>query len=334
MPLHPSTSSPSIDSKIRRSLPRLYAWYRRHHRPLPWRRNPTPYRVTVSEFMAQQTRMAVVIPYYIRWIRRFPTWSSLAQATRRMVLRQWEGLGYYRRARFLHELARSVISRYGGRLPSNPETLRTLPGIGDYTAGAIASIAFGIPAPSFDGNVARVLGRLTAKQGRILDNKTLRGLAGGLVPKHNPGTHNQALMELGALVCLPQNPLCPKCPFNHACPSAGKQIAPRKARPAPTRIEESILVIRRGSSIWLTRQHPQGRWRGLWLLPTAQKPETRSKPLHRISYPYTRYQICAAVYAAPKSPHLSPGRWFDPRQLRLATLPAPHRKILQRLEIG
>jgi len=334
MPLHPRTSSPSIDSKIRKSLPRLYAWYRRHHRPLPWRRNPTPYHVTVSEFMAQQTRMAVVIPYYDRWIRRFPNWSSLAQAPRRVVLRQWEGLGYYRRAGFLHELARSVINRYRGRIPSDPETLRTLPGIGDYTAGAIASIAFNVKAPSFDGNVARVLGRLTTGPRRPRDTKHLRNLADRLVPKKEPGIHNQALMELGALVCLPKHPLCPTCPFQRNCPTAGKKIPPSPTRPKPIPVEESILVIRRGSSVWLTRYHPQGRWQGLWLLPTTKKPKSGPKPVHRISYPYTRYKITAGVYHAPKATRLGQGRWFRPPQLKQATLPAPHRKILKLLEMG
>ena len=331
---HPRTSRPIIDSKIRKTLPHLYSWYRRHQRPLPWRRNPNPYRITVSEFMAQQTRLATVIPYYRRWIRQFPDWSSLAKAPLRSVLRQWEGLGYYRRARFLHELARSVVRRADRKLPSDPETLRSLPGIGDYTAGAIASIAFGIAAPSLDGNVARVLGRLLARRGRAWDRKALRNIAGELVPKKEPGTHNQALMELGALVCLPKNPLCSTCPFQPVCPSAGKKISVSRARPKPTRIRESILVIRRGSSVWLTRGHPQKRWQGLWLLPTHAPTVSRLKPVHRIVYPYTRYQIFAEVHLAGASAARLPGRWFGPSQLRQATLPTPHRKIIRHLGIG
>lgn len=334
MSLHLRTSRPFIDSKIRQTLPRLYAWYRQHHRPLPWRRHPTPYRVTVSEFMAQQTRMATVIPYYRRWMCRFPTWFSLAKASRQVVLRFWEGLGYYRRARFLHELARSVVRRFDGRLPSDPAILRSLPGIGDYTAGAIASIAFGIAAPSLDGNVARVLGRLLARRGRAPDGKILRHFAGEWVPKKDPGIHNQALMELGALVCLPKNPLCPTCPFHQVCPSVGKKIRISPARAKPTRIRESIMVIRRGSSVWLTHTHPQGRWRGLWLLPTIPKMSSGSKPVHRMSYPYTRYQISAEIHLARRPFARPPGRWFLPHQLRLATLPAPHRKILRHLGIG
>lgn len=334
MPHHLRTSPSSIDSKIRKALPRLYAWYRRHHRPLPWRRHPTPYRVTVSEFMAQQTRMATVIPYYRRWIRRFPNWASLAKAPRRVVLRHWEGLGYYRRARFLHELARSVMRRPDRRLPSDPETLRSLPGIGDYTAGAIASIAFNLPHPSFDGNVARVLGRLLARGGRVPDQKTLRTVAGMLVPQKKPGIHNQALMELGALICLPKNPHCPSCPLQLSCPSRKKIPSTSRRKPAPTTQKESILFIRRGASIWLTRQHPLGRWRGLWLLPTTSITDPSSQHIHRITYPYTRYKISAEVHVAQPSAKLGLGRWFKPHQVRQATLPAPHRKILQHLGIG
>ncbi|NBR69336.1 MAG: A/G-specific adenine glycosylase [Verrucomicrobia bacterium] len=334
MPPHLRTSPPFIDSKIRQALPRLYAWYRRHQRPLPWRKNPTPYRVTVSEFMAQQTRMSTVLPYYHRWIRQFPNWLSLAKAPRRVVLRHWEGLGYYRRARFLHELARSVVRRPDRRLPSDPETLRSLPGIGDYTAGAIASIAFGIAEPAFDGNVARVLGRLLAKRGRVPNAKTLRAVAGLLVSKKNPGIHNQALMELGALVCLPKNPHCPSCPLQRSCPSQKKIPYTSRLKPTPSTQKESILVIRRGATVWLTQQHPHERWRGLWLLPTITEVTPNRKPVYQITYPYTRYRISAGVFTASRSTTSGEGRWFQPRQLRQAPIPTPHRKILNHLGIG
>ena len=281
--------------------------------------------------MAQQTRMSTVIPYYHRWIRSFPNWSTLAKAPRRVVLSHWEGLGYYRRARFIHELAKSVLRRPDRRLPSNPEALRSLPGIGDYTAGAIASIAFGIPEPAFDGNVARVLGRLSARHGRVADWKSLRQMAGQIVPKKDPGTHNQALMELGALICLPKNPLCTQCPLRKACPSAGKKISTSKSRPKTSEISESILVIRKGTSIWLTRQHPLDRWRGLWLLPTVIPSGKNRDPIHRISYPYTRYQITASVFNPSQPPADYPGRWFALRSLNRIPLPAPHRRIVNTL---
>ena len=334
MPSHLRTSSSSIDAKIRRALPRLYAWYQKNHRPLPWRQNPNPYRITVSEFMAQQTRMATVIPYYRRWIRRFPNWSSLAKASPRVVLRHWEGLGYYRRARYLHRLSRLVVRRPDRRLPSDPPSLLSLPGIGDYTAGAIASIAFNLPHPSFDGNVARVLGRLLARGGRVPDLKTLRSLAGRIVPKKNPGRHNQALMELGALICHPKNPNCPSCPLQKSCPSRKQIPSTSRPRPAPTAQKESILVIQQGDTVWLTQEHPQGRWRGLWLLPTVPKIDFASSPAFRIRYPYTRYQISAEVHVVDPGAVRGKGRWFNARLLRQAPLPAPHRKILGQLEIG
>jgi len=284
--------------------------------------------------MAQQTRMSTVIPYYLRWIRHFPNWNSLAKAPRRVVLRHWEGLGYYRRARFLHELARSVVRRSDRRLPSDPKALRALPGIGDYTAGAIASIAFAISEPAFDGNVARVLGRLSARHGRVANWNSLRAMAGRIVQKKDPGTHNQALMELGALICLPKNPLCTQCPLRKACPSAGKKVSTSKSRPKIVQMKESILLIRKGPSVWLTRRHPLNRWQGLWLLPTLVETGQTKRPVDRISYPYTRYQVTAEVFAHSQPPAGSPGRWFDRRALNQIPLPAPHRQIVNTLGKG
>jgi A/G-specific adenine glycosylase len=323
---------PAIESKIRRSLPKLYAWYRKHHRPLPWRTRPTPYRTAVAEFMCQQTRIATVIPYYLRWMRTFPDWSRLARASPSRVLRLWEGLGYYRRARFLHSLAKVVIRLPGGDLPADPGALQKLPGIGDYTAGAIASIAFGHPAAAFDGNVARVLGRLAAQSGRTPKLAALRSLAGRLVPRRHPGLHNQALMELGALICLPKFPRCPACPLRKNCPSRKKLPSTSRLKAAPTLQSESILVVRRKSLIWVTQHHPQGRWRGLHLLPTVSR-RPRGSAKAQIRYPFTRYVIHAAVFICRRPPAGIRGRWMNPSEVRQATLPAPHRKILERLGI-
>jgi len=283
--------------------------------------------------MCQQTRIATVIPYYRRWMRKFPSWSRLARSAPAPVLRLWEGLGYYRRARFLHTLAQAVVRLPGKDLPAEPEALRKLPGIGDYTAGAIASIAFGQPAPAFDGNVARVLGRLAACRGRAPSLAALRTLAGRLVPRKHPGLHNQALMELGALVCLPKVPRCPACPLRAHCPSRHRPPTTSRLKPAPTLQAENILVACRGSRVWLTRHHPLGRWPGLHLLPTlAQKPPGILRA--RIRFPFTRYQVHASVYVSRNPPKGVPGRWMTPSQIRQATLPAPHRKILGLLGIG
>jgi len=321
---------PAIESKIRRSLPKLYAWYRKHHRPLPWRTRPTPYRTAVAEFMCQQTRIATVIPYYLRWMRTFPDWSRLARSSPSRVLRLWEGLGYYRRARFLHSLAQAVLRLPGKELPADSGALCKLPGIGDYTAGAIASIAFGQPTPAFDGNVARVLGRLSARSGRTFPLATLRSLAGRLVPQRHPGLHNQALMELGAIICLPKNPRCPVCPLRKTCPSRKKLPSFSRLKPAPTAQREYILLPKRNGKIWLTQTHPQGRWQGLFLLPTLRRPPA-GLPLTRIRYPFTRYLVSATVYVTRQPPTGVSGRWMEPGELRRVTLPAPHRKILDSL---
>ena len=332
--MSPQTTSPSplIESKIHRSLPKLYAWYRKNHRPLPWRTRPTPYRTAVAEFMCQQTRITTVIPYYLRWMRTFPDWSRLARSSPARVLRLWEGLGYYRRARFLHALAKAVVHLPGRELPADSKALQKLPGIGDYTAGAIASIAFGARTPAFDGNVARVLGRLAARAGRSPGWVTLRGLAERLVPREKPGLHNQALMELGALICLPKNPRCPRCPFRKTCPSREKLPSTSRLKPAPTIQREYILLPKRNGKVWLTKNHPQGRWRGLHLLPTLfHRPS--EDPSLEVRYPFTRYVIHAAVFLSRRPPAGGRGRWMKPAEVRRATLPAPHRKILDRLGI-
>jgi len=323
---------PAIESKIRRSLPKLYAWYRENRRPLPWRTRPTPYRTAVAEFMCQQTRIATVIPYYLRWMRTFPDWSRLARSSPSRVLRLWEGLGYYRRARDLHSLAKAVIRLPGKELPADSDALQKLPGIGDYTAGAIASIAFDQPAPAFDGNVARVLGRLAARSGRNLPLATLRSMAGSLVPQRHPGLHNQALMELGALICLPKNPGCSGCPLRKTCPSRKKLPSTFRLKPATTLQREYILLPKRNGKIWLTKNHPQGRWQGLHLLPTVMRRPAGS-PSTEIRYPYTRYLVRAAVFVTRNPPAGVPGRWMEPAEVRRAPLPAPHRKILDRLGI-
>jgi len=320
----------AIESKIQRALPRLHAWYRKHHRPLPWRTRPTPYRTAVAEFMCQQTRITTVIPYYQRWMQAFPGWDRLAKASFSRVLRMWEGLGYYRRARFLHSLARAVVRLPGRELPADPDLLRQLPGIGDYTAGAIASIAFGRPAPAFDGNVARVLGRLAARQGKSPNTSDLRGWAERMVPPKKPGIHNQALMELGALVCLPRKPRCPLCPLGQVCPSRKKLPSSPRLRLTPSRRIEYILLPARNGKVWLTQTHPQSRWRGLSFLPTTSHPP-RGKPRMKITYPFTRYLIQSSVFISSRPPAGIPGRWVRSVELRRVALPAPHRKILKHL---
>lgn len=212
---------------------KLLAFYDEHRRDLPWRHDPDPYRVWVSEVMLQQTRADTVIPYYERWLRRFPTLDALATAEPDDVLKQWEGLGYYSRARNLQRAARFVRERHRGDVPSEPSALRELPGVGDYTAGAIASIAFGRAEPAVDGNARRVLSRLLD----IADARPtgLNKVATALVPNERPGDFNQAVMELGATICTPRNPRCDECPIGELCRSRARgtqHLRPRIRRRA------------------------------------------------------------------------------------------------------
>jgi A/G-specific adenine glycosylase len=256
---------------------RLLAWYGRTRRDLPWRRSADPYRIWLSETMLQQTRVETVVPYYERFLARFPDLASLAAADEEDVLRLWAGLGYYARARNLHRAARTVVREHGGALPRTAEALAALPGVGRYTAGALRSIAFKEPAAIVDGNVRRVLSRLCAVQ-RLSDGDAWR-LAGELVPARDPDLFNQALMELGATVCTPRKPACAACALALLCEarSSGRPEAfpaPKpKARPRAIQAVAGVLV-RRGR-VLLLRRPSLGLLGGLWEIPNlADAPAT------------------------------------------------------------
>jgi A/G-specific adenine glycosylase len=256
---------------------RLLEWYRANRRDLPWRRRRDAYAVWISEAMLQQTRVETVIPYGARFLVRFPDVARLAAAEPDAVLGAWAGLGYYSRARNLQRAARLVVERHGGRLPDTAEALRELPGIGRYTAGAIASIAFDRPEPSVDGNVARVLARLHGIAGdpkRPAVAERLWRHAGALVHGESPGDLNQALMELGALVCTPRAPRCPACPLRRGCAArrAGDPEAlPRAARkPAPRALEAVAGLVLRGGRALAVRRPARGLLGGLWELPGGE----------------------------------------------------------------
>jgi A/G-specific adenine glycosylase len=266
--------------------PLLLAWYRAHRRDLPWRRRRDPYAIWISEAMLQQTRVDTVIPYWERFLARFPDVERLAAAEPDEVLGAWAGLGYYSRARNLHRAAKLVVERHGGRLPDTAEGLRTLPGIGRYTSGALASIAFDRPEPVVDGNVARVLVRLHAIRESPKAPAVAARLwreAARLVRGESPGDLNQALMELGATVCTPRAPRCSECPLRRRCAArrAGDPEAlPRRARKADPRAVEAVavLLLRRGRAL-AVRRPPRGLLGGLWELPGGdlaanERPET------------------------------------------------------------
>ncbi len=264
---------------------RLLGWYRENRRALPWRETRDPYRIWVSEAMLQQTQVATVIPYYQRFLQRFPTVNALARAPVTDVLDQWSGLGYYSRAKNLHAGAREVVRRYGGKLPDQAETLQELPGIGRYTAGAIASIAFDRPAPLVDGNVIRVLSRCFGiredpRAGAV--QKKLWKIAGALVPEKNPGDFNQALMELGATVCLPRQPACGSCPLTGGCVARQKGWQERIPPPRPEVPKKKLLylgaLLEKEGALLLGRRPITGLLPGLWELPGGEVPAGAPEP--------------------------------------------------------
>jgi A/G-specific adenine glycosylase len=255
----------------------LLAWYDRERRDLPWRRTRDPYAIWLSEVMLQQTQVATVIPYWQRFLTRFPTVEALAAAPLDDVLAAWKGLGYYSRARNLHRAAQEIVSRFGGRLPSTAEELLTLPGFGRYTAGAVASIAFGEQAPLVDGNVARVLSRLFEVEGLPGDRTReaqLWTLAAELVQGERPGDFNQALMEHGATVCRPESPLCLLCPVRGACGAFrhGRvdELPPAKVRATPKRLTLALAVWPHEDTLLFARRAEKGLFAGLWELPAAE----------------------------------------------------------------
>jgi A/G-specific adenine glycosylase len=260
---------------------RLIAWYRRARRDLPWRRSDDPYRIWLSEVMLQQTRVETVIPYYERFLERFPTLPALAAADEEDVLRLWAGLGYYARARNLHRAAGVIAKRHGGSVPRDPEALAALPGVGRYTLGALRSLAFKEPAPIVDGNVRRVLARLFADGSG--DDEAAWRRAGELVPERDPDLFNQALMELGATVCTPRAPRCLLCPLRLVC-EARKSGGDPEAFPAPRRratVREiraiaGVLVVR-GRTLFL-RRPSRGLLGGLWELPNAEGSDPAALP--------------------------------------------------------
>lgn len=260
--------------KVPEFVENLLTWYACSTRPLPWRGAVDPYQVWVSEIMLQQTRVEAVIPYYQRWMERFPSLPALAGASLQQVLAAWEGLGYYGRARNLQRAAREVMERYGGQLPADVHLLRRLPGVGRYTAGAIASIAFGLDEPALDGNIRRVLARVfnvtepaRSRQGE----QQLWRLAGENLPAGRAGAYNQALMDLGATVCTPRAPRCGECPIHTACQAYALDVQEerpvRQARPAVPHYTVTAAVIQRGGQVLIAQRPPQGLLGGMWEFP-------------------------------------------------------------------
>lgn len=317
----PEAAAVLVYRHMNRIASRLLTWYRQNGRDLPWRKNLGPYAVWVSEIMLQQTRVETVIPYFKKWMRIFPTVNDLADASEQDVLNAWEGLGYYSRARNLHKAARILVTEHNGRLPRDLKALRALPGIGRYSVGAIASIAFGMDEPTLDGNLRRVFARLFDVE-EYADSpggeKILWGLASEHLPEGYAGDYNQALMDLGALVCLPRNPRCLLCPLLDDCQSQrnGTQelrpvLKPKKVTP---RFIHAAGVVIEDGSILLAQRPREGLLGGMWEFPNGRvvrKPDEeleavleneynlkvqRGEALGVVKHAYTHYKVTEYVF--------------------------------------
>lgn len=315
---------------------RLLSWFSRHARPLPWRQTRDAYPIWISEIMLQQTQVATVIPYFERFLRRFPTVTALAAADEQEVLRFWEGLGYYRRARQLHAAARRIVEEHGGQFPARAEEVRRLPGIGRYTAGAILSLAFDAREPILEANTLRLFARLLAFRGDPLagpGQNLLWNAAEAVLPRCRCGRVNQSLMELGSLVCTARGPRCVVCPVAALCASrrAGIQsiVPPPKRKPRIERVREAAVVIRNRDKVLLVQRAAGERWAGMWDFPRfALEESTESaaaqlvskvaascslsivlqqpdEPLATLHHGVTRFRITLDVFAAAVEASLS-----------------------------
>jgi A/G-specific adenine glycosylase len=354
-------------SALRALRQRLLAWYRASRRDLPWRRTRDPYAIWISEAMLQQTRVQTAIPYYERFLARFPDAAALAAAEPDEVLGAWAGLGYYSRARNLQRAARAVVAEHAGRLPGSAEELRRLPGIGRYTAGAIASIAFDRPEPVVDGNVARVLARVLGIRDEIRSRcagEQLWAAAGALARGPHPGDLNQALMELGATLCSPRAPRCAECPLARRCEahaSGNPEALPVRARRSAPREVEAVaaLVMRRGRAL-AVRRPPRGLLGGLWELPGGdidadEVPAAAlrrllhertglvarsARPVGAVHHAFTHRRLRLHLFRCDTGPgrvrlgEFDAHRWLEPAQLAGLPHGAVMRKALAELELG
>ncbi len=340
----------------------LLAWFRTHRRAMPWRGHPSPYAVWVSEIMLQQTQVDTVRPYFDRFVARFPTIEALARAEGASVLKLWEGLGYYARARNLHRTAQLVVARMGGRLPATADQLAALPGIGAYTAAAIASICFGERVPVVDGNVARVFARFRLLDDDFRKPAARKRLAAWLQPAFqetaSPGGLNQAIMELGALVCRPRHPACADCPLAQSCAARRRGVQgdyPKRTAGAPAPMRQAVAVIlKRGTRLLMTQRAEAGLLGGFWELPggemdadepveAAARRWLRSRtgyaigpvePVGSVKHIFSHFSLLLHVVrarpltretAARRDPTV---RWIPPAELARLPVATAHRRAL------
>jgi A/G-specific adenine glycosylase len=337
---------------------RLALWYGRHHRKLPWRESNDPYRTWISEVMLQQTTVRAVIPYYRKWLKLFPDVKSLSRARLQKVLKAWQGLGYYQRAKNLHLAARAICHRFGGQIPPDYAELRNLPGFGPYTAAAVASFAFDKPYPVVDANVRRVLMRLAglrSEAGAKNDKALLRFLE-PFLPSKKMGIFNQALMELGSQVCRPRNPLCLLCPVSEFCRAfkeGVQEIIPTPKKRSYRKVEAAVAIIQRKGKFLIQKRPPQGLLADLWEFPGGKrkKGETLEEALRReikeelsadakemkfmtrVKHAYTQFQVSLSAYECKLNdrPRLRKDRhrWVSLKGLRRYPLPSGSAKIVE-----
>jgi A/G-specific adenine glycosylase len=328
--------SPKNIRAFRRSLLR---WYPYRRRDLPWRRTHDPYAILVSEVMLQQTQAAAVVPYYNRWLRHFPTIRSLARATESDVLRAWQGLGYYARARNLHRCAKLIVENFGGIFPTDPNELKSLPGIGCYTANAIAVFAFDQPLPLVEANTGRVLARLFNIRHPIDSSSGRQKLwqaSAKLVLKKPARDFQNAMMDLGSLVCIVRHPRCQICPVRKFCRARDPASLPRKRkRAAIVPLIESHRLCTIGDALLL--EQCRERWRGMWILPPLKldclkRSSSQRRPVHTSVFPFTNHRVTLRVYRqrARQIDHRGQ-RWFRKKELDAIPIPSPHRRAINAL---
>jgi len=345
---------PSLPKK--RIQTELLRWFEKNKRDLPWRKTTDPYAIWVSEIMLQQTQVATVVPYYQRFLKSFPTVRQLAKADLSKVLKVWEGLGYYSRARNLHRASRIVSNHFNGKIPDNLTDLRTLPGIGRSTAGGILSIAFNKEAPILDGNVKRVLSRLFAITGYPARGETeglLWHLSESLLPTSHASSFNQGLMDLGATTCTPKEPHCPKCPLRDLCKgkaSGDPERFPSKAmRKKIPHLEAISAVIRENGKVLLRQRPPEGLLGGLWEFPNWKNDEngrSRFKLRNHIKkdmgmiaevrgvigtfrQTFSHFKLTLHVYDCKSKNGMERGRWVPIKNLSLFPMSRIHRRVAQ-----
>ena len=325
-----ATGDHHLDAHARRQWrERLLAWYDRNRRDLPWRQNRDPYRVWLSEIMLQQTRVAAVLEHYRRFLQRFPTVQKLAAARESSVLAAWSGLGYYRRARMLHAAAKTIVKEHKGRFPGSVTELRALPGIGRYTAAAIASIVFNTPTAVVDGNVERVLERVFAKR---FSEKDLWHAAEGLLSRARPGDCNQAMMELGATVCLPHQPRCSLCPVFALCATRGNMESPKRIVRTKRRKICYALDHRETSIFLVQRPIHASLMPGMWELPEINGEGAQGQPSLTLRHSITVTNYIVHVVTCPAQ-NESVGHWMEKKRLPQLPLTGLTRKILRQAQV-